>query len=149
MTVIVFDGRTLAADKQATYGSLRRSVTKVHRVDGLLVGLAGDSWLCAEMLDWIRTGRHRDAFPDAQRSENFATVVVIDEGKTLVYERSPVPVLLEDPVYATGSGRDFALAALMCGCDARRAVAVACALDVSCGMGIDAIDLYPEEPDAA
>jgi hypothetical protein len=42
MTVIVWDGKTLAADKQATQADLKRKVTKIHRLRGHLVGVSGD-----------------------------------------------------------------------------------------------------------
>lgn len=146
MTVVVWDGRTLAADKQLSVGGLRCTTTKIHRVGELLVGCAGDSDACAEMVEWVRAGRLADLYPEAQKGKDYCSCVVIDGGKVLTYWQSPHPTIIEDPVYAAGSGRDFALAAIMCGCDARRAVAVACQLDSGCGMGIDAIDLVPIEP---
>ena len=39
MTTIAWDGKTLAADKLASYGELRTTVTKIFRLsDGSLVG---------------------------------------------------------------------------------------------------------------
>lgn len=149
MTVIVFDGRTLAADRQMTINGMRHSVTKIHRFGDLLVGCAGDADSCNEMIDWVKTGRWADRFPDLQRTDRYCSCMVIDGGKILLYWQSPVPHVIEDPVCAIGSGRDVAVAAVMCGSDARGAVKIACSLIQDCGMGIDAIDLYPEEPDAA
>ena len=40
-----------------------------------------------------------------------------------------------------GHGRDFTLAAMHLGHDARTAVEVACALDAFCGCGIDTLTL--------
>ncbi len=144
MTVIAYDGYTLAADKQATGGGMKRSITKVFRVGDLAVGFAGASSQSMQMLEWVRAGRRPELFPDSQRDkDDWAGVVVIEGGRVLVYERTPYPILFEDPVFAYGSGRDFALAAMFLGVDARKAVAVACQFDDSCGMGIDAIEIVP------
>jgi len=73
-----------------------------------------------------------------------AWAVRIDsEGRILLYGSGPNPELVEDKVYAGGCGRDYALAAMHLGHDARKAVEVACALDVHCGLGIDALELKP------
>ena len=146
MTVLVYDGKTLAADKQATNGGLKRTVTKVFRVGDLAVGFSGDYGQAMEMLDWVRSGRKVEAFPASQRGDDWCSTLVIDGGRILVYEKSPYPLVIEDPVFASGSGRGFAVAAMYCGLDARRAVAVACQFETGCGMGIDAIDLVPLEP---
>ena len=142
MTILAYDGRTLAADKQSTGGGTKHTVTKVFRVGDLIVGFTGETGLAMEMVEWVRRGRAAADFPAAQRkTDDSCELVVIDAGKVLVYERSPYPYTIEDPVYAAGSGRDFALAAMFCGLDARKAVAVACQFNTGCGMGIDAIDI--------
>jgi len=148
MTVLAWDGRTLAADKQATNCGLKRAVTKVFRVGDLAVGFSGSYDQAMEMLDWVRSGRKVEAFPATQRGDNWCSTLVIDGGRILLYERTPYPLLIEDPVFASGSGRDFAIAAMYCGLDARRAVAVACQFETDCGMGIDAIDVVPPEASA-
>jgi hypothetical protein len=42
---------------------------------------------------------------------------------------------------AFGSGRDYAEAAMFLGCDAKRAVEVACQFQTDCGNGIDTLRL--------
>lgn len=144
MTVLAFDGRTLAADKQATNNGMKRTVTKIFRSGDLVVGFTGAADQAMEMLDWVKSGRKVEAFPKSQRDSNWCPTLVIDDGRILVYEQTPYPILIEDPVYAGGSGREYAIAAMYCGLDARRAVAVACNFDDGCGMGIDAIDVAPQ-----
>lgn len=145
MTVVCFDGKTLAADKQASNGNTKSTVTKIHRVGDLLIGYTGVLGQGLEMVEWIRRGRRIDEFPPSQRVEDdFCCTVVIDGGRILVYERTPYPFVVEDPVYAVGSGRDFAIAAMFCGLSAREAAVVACKFDDSCGMGVDSLDVEPE-----
>jgi ATP-dependent protease HslVU (ClpYQ) peptidase subunit len=52
---------------------------------------------------------------------------------------------VEDPFIAFGAGRDYAMAAMHLGCDAHRAVEVACVFDTGCGMGIDTLELDQQE----
>lgn len=143
MTVIAYDGRTLAADKQSTNAGMKRTVTKVFRVGDLAVGISGDAAQGMEMLQWVRDGRDPDHFPESQRTEKWCNTVVIDDGRVMCYEHTPYPVINEDPIQAFGAGRDYALAAMFCGLDARKAVVVACHFESSCGMGVDAIDVAP------
>lgn len=149
MTCIAFDGRTLAADKQTTSAGMKRTVTKIFRIGKLVCGCSGAIDQGLEMLDWVRTGRDPERFPASQRTDNWSNLVVIEDGRVLSYEQTPYPIINEDPVVAFGSGRDYALAAMYLGCDARRAVAVACQFEAGCGMGIDAIDIDAAEADDA
>lgn len=141
MTVIAWDGKTLAADKRACYGGTPRTVTKVHNINGLLVGGSGETSFIGNMLEWIRNGRDPATFPASQRDkDDWQPMLVIElDGTPSVYERTPHPVRFEDRYCAIGSGRDFAMAALYLGKSAREAVEVACALDTGCGNGIDSL----------
>lgn len=144
MTVIAFDGMTLAADKRCSGGSAVFTVRKIDRLsDGSLVGLTGDTAYCAQMLAWLRDGEKLADFPATQRDrEKFAGVLVVrPTGEVWKYEDTPHPYRIEDRFYAIGSGRDFALAAMMLGKSAREAVKVACEFDASCGNGVDTLTL--------
>ena len=142
MTVIAWDGTTLAADKRCVAGSTIKTTTKIWRVGELLVGIAGDLSFGMEMLDWIKQGRNPSDFPKNQRTyEDFVSVLVVDEnGQAWVYERSPHPFMIEDACTAIGTGRDFALAAMYCGKTAAEAVAIACRLDNGCGNGVNTLN---------
>ena len=95
------------------------------------------------MLAWYRNGAVPADFPAAQRTEEWAGLLVIRKGEILKYERGPYPVRFEDKFFAVGCGRDFALAAMYLGHSARRAVEVAIALDSGCGNGVDVLELLP------
>jgi ATP-dependent protease HslVU (ClpYQ) peptidase subunit len=47
----------------------------------------------------------------------------------------------EDKKTATGSGRDYALAAMHCGKTAREAVEIACLFETGCGNGVDELEV--------
>lgn len=140
MTVVAWDGKTLAADKRAVNNGLARTVTKIRKIGPLLVGVAGDCTCGLEMFKWIEHGRDPAKFPAKQLDkEEWATVLVIEGGQVRVYERSPEPMTFEGEHFACGSGRDFAIAAMHLGKSAAEAVAVACLFETSCGNGVDEI----------
>lgn len=143
MTIIAWDGKTLAADKRATYGGMICTVTKIFRVGDLLVGGSGELPFVLAMVEWVRSGRNIDAFPVAQRDKDDwqATLVIEADGTPSLYERTPYPVRYEHHGVAIGSGREYARAALHLGKTSVEAVEVACALDSSCGNGIDTLEL--------
>lgn len=143
MTVIAWDGKTLAADKRSTYGGMICTVTKIQKVNGLLVGGAGEASFIGAMLEWIKGGRVTAEFPSAQASkDDWQTVLVIElDGSTSLYERTPYPIRYEQPHIAIGSGREYARAAMALGYDSVRAVETAMLLDTGCGNGIDTLTL--------
>lgn len=145
MSVIAWDGKTLAADKRASYGTTILTTTKIFRVGGCLVGYTGDAVFGEQMLAWIRAGANVEDFPAAQRDKDdwCGVLVITPEGKVSRYERVPYPLTYEDKFFAAGSGGDFALAAMHLGKTAREAVELACKLDSGCGNGITELTLCP------
>lgn len=143
MTVIAWDGKTLAADKRALASGVAKTTTKIYRVGECLVGFSGTLTTGMAMLDWWRNGHDPAKFPSVQNDKDEWTpfIVIFKGGPILVYERGPHPCEFDQTSYAMGSGRDFALAAMHLGYGAAKAVEVACALSVECGNGIDALTL--------
>jgi len=143
MTIVAWDGKTLAADRAATNCGYRRTLTKIFRVPGGLVGFAGDGSRAMALLEWFRAGCKPDEYPAFQRDAETAVgnIFVTNEGESLTYLYTPYPERRLDRFDAIGSGRDYALAAMHLGCDAKQAVQVACALDNGCGNGIDTLTL--------
>ena len=143
MTVIAWDGKTLAADRQSSYGGMICAVTKIHRVGDLLVGGSGDLAFVLEMIEWVRGGRVISEFPAAQRTkDDWQSILVVErDGTTSIYERTAFPIRYEEKAVVIGSGREFARAALHLGFDSVKAVETAIALSDGCGVGIDTLVL--------
>jgi 20S proteasome alpha/beta subunit len=143
MTCIAWDGKTLAADKRQSRGTLITTTSKIFRVGDALIGLSGESALNAQMLAWFRDGEKVDAFPAAQRDkEDWSAIIVVRADGTLhTYERSPYPSVIEDRRFAIGCGRDFALMAMHLGKSAREAVELTAMFDSGCGNGVDVLTL--------
>lgn len=141
MTVICWDGQTLAADKRTVDGAgLRRTVTKIKRINGHLLGITGSWDVGTEMRAWWADGAKPEDFPKSARDGNTVLVVIGSSG-VYSYNTGPHPLVIEDEKCAFGSGRDFALAAMHLGCDAGEAVHVACHFQTDCGNGIDTLTL--------
>lgn len=143
MTVIAWDGKTLAADRMGDAGGLKRATTKIRRFDGGLFGSAGSASRGAEMFAWIESGADPECVPAFQLDPNDyqSTMIVRNDGTVWLYGCSAHPFRMEDPFHAIGSGRDFAMAAMYLGFGAAQAVHVASEFDTGCGMGIDTLEL--------
>lgn len=142
MTVIAWDGETLAADKRADLNGLVRTVTKIARIDDYLCGFAGGFALSAARMLWLRNGADPARFPKGEGDDWSRLLVIRRDLTILVYEHHPVPMEFEPQQFAIGSGRDYAMAAMHLGRLAREAVRVACELDSSCGNGIDTLTFF-------
>lgn len=146
MTIIVWDGRVLAADKQSTSVGQKRSVTKMFRTpDGGLVATSGDWDRAQEIIAWAKNGYKPEDCPAFQKESNdfVGALRISPEGRCYKYERSPYPMDFTSEVtlhgiYAMGSGRDYAYGAYGAGCRAPIAmVEIASRNCDSCGMGFD------------
>lgn len=137
MTVIAWDGKTLAADKRATTGGgIARTVTKIERHKDALLAFTGSWDVATQIREWWKAGADPENFPSKAR-DDVATLIVIKAGCIESYASGPYPMMIEAEQCAFGSGRDYAEAAMYCGKTAAEAVAVACHFQTDCGNGID------------
>lgn len=141
MTVIAWDGRTLAADKLASIGGgIGRTVTKIQKFKGSLLAITGSWDVGVEIREWWKAGASPSEFP-ARAREDIATLIVIELESIRSYASGPYPLYIEAEQCAFGSGRDYAEAAMYLGKTAEEAVAVACHFQTDCGRGIDLLRL--------
>lgn len=139
MTVIAWDGQTLAADKRAVSGGgIARTVTKITRHDDALLAITGDWDVGAEMRAWWMAGADPKAFPPQAR-EDKASLIVIQRQQISHYASGPIPMVIESQRCAWGSGRDYAEAAMYLGHSAAKGVEVACQFQTDCGNGVDCL----------
>jgi ATP-dependent protease HslVU (ClpYQ) peptidase subunit len=140
MTVIAYDGKTLAADKLATNGGTCLTTAKIRRVPAGLIGCSGDVHACRALAAWAEQGFVVKDFP-ADAKEGCKMLLIKPDGTKWLYCGGAYPAQLENPFLAIGSGADYAMAAMHLGHDARTAVQVACDLDAYCGAGITTLEL--------
>lgn len=143
MTIIAWDGKTLAADKMACLVDHGAKTTKIFPVaESSYAAIAGDHAKCLELVQWIKDGAERERFPKQDREDSVKVIVATKGEKTIkLYENTPDPIVFEDDYLAWGSGRDYALAALFLGKTSAIAVSVANSLCTSCGLGIDSVKI--------
>lgn len=92
-------------------------------------------------MNWWVQGASINDFPREFMAEDCQTTLVVcaKNHPVLVYSGCPYPQELSSKFYATGSGRDFAIAAMHCGRTAKEAVEIACLYDVYSGGSVDVL----------
>lgn len=146
MSVVVWDGKTLAADRQGTNGDMRltepKMAVQVSEFGDVVCAWTGISAYGKQLAQWYYNGAHKDDWPEFQKDkDNWCRLIVANSDGCIFYEVTPYPLVVHDPYMAWGAGRDFAMGALSMGADARKAVEVASKFSTVCGGGVDAYDL--------
>jgi len=148
MTVIAWDGKNLAADRQLTMGNTRTECIKVHRLkNGEAMAVCGAGDTSFALMEWYRNGAKNEDFPnnrselEGMKGEAEAYLIVAKPGfdGLWLYCRFPQGEYLPSKKQAFGCGENFALAALALGQTARQAVLFTSEHDIYCGMGVDNI----------
>lgn len=139
MTVIAWDGESLAADKRMTLGAHVNTVTKVFAAGEYLIGFTGSAKHIGPFRAWLDAGAVAEAFPQCPADDQIHALAVRRDGTVWKFEGTAYPVRIEDFQAAAGSGRDYARAAMHLGKTAREAVEIACLFDENCGNGVDVL----------
>lgn len=133
----MWDGQTLAADRQATQGGRIFATRKLYRIDAdRIAAVVGTTCRGLAVVEWLRNGGEFPTFGDDSGN---CVVVVHRDGRILRYESDEMPVEVMDRTHTAGSGCDFAQAALACGKTAVEAVEIANLFSVDCGLGVDTL----------
>lgn len=141
MTVIAWDGETLAADRRITSGfGIHGTITKIGRFGDVLVGMSGALSHALEMAKWVGEGADPEKFPKPF-GETGDILVVHPDGSLTEYCGCPTAMRMVPfkGGHAIGSGGTEARVALYLGKSAIEAVEIACLFDASCGNGIDTL----------
>ena len=146
MTVIAWDGRTLASDRLVLYGSMSRVAEKIFIYGDIAYGAAGTYDQVLVFRQWVALG-----MPDPIPVLDDLAVIEIELWECYVRDgehlgvRSKIVGRAEcGGIWAIGCGRELAMGAMLAGKGAREAVRIACLQDSHCGcLGLepDAYDL--------
>lgn len=141
MSVIAWDGKTLAADKQGNDGNIV-TITKIIRVGKHLIGGTGSAASTASIFRWYQMGADPEKFPECQKDkERWSDLLVVTpDKKVFKYEQEPVCFEIEDKFVSIGSGSPYALSAMELGATAKEAVLIACKYERNCGRGVDVLE---------
>lgn len=141
MTTIAWDGKTLAADRRVSYGSISDAkTTKIAKTKYGLCGASGNSSLGAAFKRWFQNGEKGDPPPLGKDGETATAFIIRGAGVRLHYdqwgwyEADPGP-------FAMGSGYEIAIGAMESGKTAVEAVQTAAKLDGYTGDEIDTLEL--------
>jgi len=144
MTVIAWDGKTLAADRQCGNNGTIEAITKIWRVRGHLLAGDGSAYLAKAMLQWWTDGAKPKDYPTAMWEANegcYFWIITPDGVLSEFSTKFPIGIAVDAQPMAIGSGRRCALAVMHMGGDARKAIEVTSAIDVDCGQGMDILTL--------
>lgn len=143
MTVIAWDGKTLAADKMLSNATYKYKINKLFRLnDGSIGGWAGYPHQALKVIGWLNSDRNPEKYPDQTDEERSAVVMIITKKKKVyLFNDMMAPCAIEEKQIAIGSGDAYAKTAMFMGYDAESAVFVASKLCPSCGSGIDTMVL--------
>lgn len=153
MTIICWDGRTLAADKRRLHGRTIVTTTKIERFvnaktkDLELLGVAGDASDARELAAWYKSGADPETFPARSRnSEEGAALLVIAKHGTEVkeYFSGPYPLNFDQKQVALGCADEGAYIAMACGKTAAEAVELVSRFNSGCGNGVDTLTFFED-----
>jgi len=138
MTVVAWDGKTLAVDQQGTNNGYKFKIEKLHLIPGGAATFTGEVDKGLVLLDWYVKGADPAKYPAFQATDAWSRLIVcLDTCDVLAFEQHPVSQDYSRlPFTAWGAGRDFAIGAMAQYADARRAVEIANEHSDSCGFGV-------------
>ena len=127
----------MAADKRITGGPMFRS-TKLFRVNGSILGIAGNAEQARRFVEWRRTPEAKPTFVETCSIE---VLELSADGSLTWWGSEMVGVPIEDDFYAIGSGASLALGALSMGATPKQAIGVAARWDSGTGSEIQTMAL--------
>lgn len=118
----------MASDTQWSDGAEKGTTRKVYRINGALIGFAGDMKTIQEAREWFRKGK---ASP-MPRGDISALIL---NGRLMTWEPEN-GFVDQGKQFAIGTGGAAARAAMMAGVDVKKAVSIACKIDANSGGSV-------------
>lgn len=139
MSIVAWDGRTIAADRQMTAGNLILTTHKIRKLpNGDIVAWTGITENGLAVAEWYEKGADPALWPASQKGEDWSRLIVVPKrGRPFTYEQLPVKQIVHDRRAAWGSGGHFAIGAMEMGASSVQAVKVASKFCNGCGQGVD------------
>lgn len=139
MTTIAYRNGVLASDSRISNGDWTTpgEAKKIFRLpDGGMIGLGGSAVKVAVILEWARGGQQESARPTALPDEQHGIVVRPSGAVSFLEGPRCLEYSFAAPFYAIGSGRIPALAAMLAGATAKRAIVIAAELEPCTGGAV-------------
>jgi hypothetical protein len=132
MSVLVYDGTSLAADSMANNGHTLFPYSKLWQTGATFWGTTGYLQEMAQLRQWVEQGLVPEQYPLSQASQSQLVQVSKEKG-AVRYKGSALPLLHGRNKFAIGEGAPYAYGALFMGATAEQAVAAAIYYSVHCG----------------
>lgn len=142
MTAIAWDGTNFVVDKQCQNSDIKMQTTKafINKKGDMVCAVCGYADQVIPLRDWaFKTNMNPKKFPTFIRKEEGGSVLSViklnKNGYVTIYrfEAEAYPIVVEDDIYAAGSGRDVCLGAMLAGAHAMRAITIASMVCASVG----------------
>jgi hypothetical protein len=140
MSVIVWDGTRLAADRQLTVDGLRTTTCKLIQNEDSWAAWIGDYHRVKYLLDWIATDQLPWSWTAEEDGQSAEVIKWTNDGRFMSLSHGPYWREITECPFATGSGGALALGAMAAGASAPLAVIIAQRYDIYCGGGVVVTD---------
>lgn len=137
MTTIVADRKGMAADKRITGTVAVFKTPKLYRVNGSVIGYAGNVEQALQFIEWRR---HPDTKPTFSEP-SFEILELTSDGRLMWWGSEMIAVPIEDDHYAIGSGAAYALGAMAAGATVKEAIQIAAMYDANTGTEVQTLTL--------
>lgn len=149
MSVVVWDGKTLAADQAMWMNNIKYRVNKIHKVKttngetSFLVGGVGNSQFVKRGIDFLMSAGivpkpDYKEYHDVKMDDYY--FILVDQHKRIYfYDASFTSIEILDPFTAIGAGTEVAIGALEAGADAKTAVEICMKRTDSAGIDISTV----------
>lgn len=138
MTVIVWDGHTLAVDRAAVRETTTHRAPKSWVSNNSVLAGTGTADEVRQLVEWYKNGANKLLFPKyLMFSHNPPEMVTVDASLGLTRYSQMETVVHGFNACAFGDGADFAYGALACGASASKAALAACKFSTTCSPPID------------
>lgn len=146
MTVICWDGATLAADSlcEIPEDGINLYGAKIWRTPSGLFGGAGDDAAVDMVLAWLMRGKHsRNKAPAFAAEVDFVGLLIASDKSVWLIDKNVSPVRFYPQKTAIGSGGNYAIALMATGMSAPEAVKkiIAERLAPGCGGDVQTLQL--------
>lgn len=146
MTTIAWDGKTLAADRQSTYGNVKVESRKIRDCGPFVFALAGEKDNIETIAGWIAQATPAAGRAPLKEGGMHGIAVRKEDGAAFSLEGERATMIrVYAGKFAAGSGFEFALAAMTLGKTAVQAVVFASRFDMYSGLGVDSVRIRPSK----
>lgn len=140
MSILVYDGSSVVADRRVTHGGLITEAVKLWKVEDYLIGGVGTYTEVLQMREWwekaYTLGKEvEQIFFTKEVDFNFVSFAI--SGEVMEYANCCIPIPVLEKKMAWGSGRGYALGAMAMGAGADTAARIAHQFDAYCGPRVD------------